>query len=173
MLYRRIAIIGSPGSGKTTFAVKLHEILGLPLYHLDRYFRVPDEIWDKTDYEDVGKRMRELADRDEWIIDGNYNRTMDIRLKRADFVIYFSHPTKECLKRARQRFEETKGQQRFDQPIGMIDYELDQSFMDYIKTFKKTYDRKYLAKLRKMGIPHIVLRTDEEGDAFLEGLRKV
>ena len=32
---KRVIVIGCPGSGKTTFAEKLHKNTGLPLFHLD------------------------------------------------------------------------------------------------------------------------------------------
>lgn len=170
MFYRRIAIIGCPGSGKTTLARKLHALTGLPVYHLDYYFRVRNE--EDIDIADVRRRMKSIAAKKTWIIDGNYNRTMDIRLARADFVIYFAHPTRECLKRAKRRFEETKGRQRFDAPPGMIDTELDLSFMEYIRTFRRTYDKKYLTILKERKIPHIILHDDAEGDAFLAQVEK-
>ncbi len=39
---KRVIVIGSPGAGKSTFARKLKDKTGLPLYYLDRIFHKPD-----------------------------------------------------------------------------------------------------------------------------------
>ena len=39
---RKIMIFGRPGSGKSTFAVKLSRSIVFPLYHLDKYFYIND-----------------------------------------------------------------------------------------------------------------------------------
>ena len=47
--------------------------------------------------------MEELTSQDEWIMDGNYGRTMDTRLQRADNVIFLDYPTRISLYRAIKR----------------------------------------------------------------------
>lgn len=39
---KRFAIIGPPGSGKSTFANKLGKLLDIPVHHLDRHRFEPD-----------------------------------------------------------------------------------------------------------------------------------
>ena len=79
---KKIVVIGCPGAGKSTFARRLKEMTGLPLYYLD-------QIWHKADRTTVSKeefdaKLREIIQQDSWIIDGNYLRTMECRLDACD-----------------------------------------------------------------------------------------
>jgi len=80
-------IIGSPGSGKSTFSRKLSEALNLPLYHLDLYFWKPG--WVQTPVDEWTKFIEQLVIQDKWIIDGYYGRTLDTRMQAADVIILF------------------------------------------------------------------------------------
>ena len=84
---KRVIVIGCPGSGKTTFAEKLNKITGLPLYYLDAVWHKPDKTHISRD--EFDQRIREIFATDEWIIDGNYGRTVEMRLKECDTVILF------------------------------------------------------------------------------------
>ncbi len=87
---RKVIIIGSPGAGKSNFARKLHKATGLSLYHLDMIWHKPD----KTNYtrEEFDQRLAEIMQQEEWIIDGNYSRTLEIRLKACDTVFLLDFP---------------------------------------------------------------------------------
>jgi adenylate kinase family enzyme len=87
VLAKRIAIVGAPGSGKSTFAVRLQSALRLPLYHLDDLYWLPN--WRRTEPELFAAAQREIVDREEWIIDGNHMDTLPIRLARADAICVF------------------------------------------------------------------------------------
>ena len=88
----RIAIIGLPGSGKSTFANKLGNKLGRSVTHLDKEFWTSQ--WEKryATLEDWKNFQQTLVKNDQWIIDGNYSSGIDIRLARADTVIFFDFP---------------------------------------------------------------------------------
>lgn len=98
---KRIAIIGSSGSGKSTLARQLGEQLNLPVYHLDQYYwnsgwqPAPRESWHQT--------VERLADNQQWIIDGNNRRTLDVRLGRADTVVFLDLPRWVSIVRASKR----------------------------------------------------------------------
>ena len=84
---QRIIVIGCPGSGKTTFAIKLRDKIGLSLYHLDA-------IWHKSDRthisrEEFDARLGEIMALDFWIIDGNYSRTVERRIEACATVFLF------------------------------------------------------------------------------------
>lgn len=97
----RVAVVGSPGAGKTTFSNALAAATGLPLIHLDEQFWTPG--WVETPNEEWDRKQRELAQQPRWIIDGNYGRTVDVRLARADTVIVLSTPRRVCLYRVLKR----------------------------------------------------------------------
>lgn len=90
-------MVGCGGAGKSTFARRLNEVTGLPLYHLDQLHWRPDWI---APPEDEWRRTQvELAALDEWIIDGNYGKEFEIRFARADTVIVLARPRRVCIAR--------------------------------------------------------------------------
>lgn len=94
-------IFGLPGSGKTTFASFLSKELGLPLYHLDRYFF--EANWKERNYEEFLSIQERFVQTERWIIDGNATKSLDMRWKRADLVIYFRFNRFLCLWRLIKR----------------------------------------------------------------------
>jgi len=87
---KKIMLIGSGGSGKSTLSKKIGEILNVPVYHLDQIFWKPG--WGPTPEKEWDNLLRELVKKEKWIIDGNYSKTLDIRLKEADTVIFLDMP---------------------------------------------------------------------------------
>ena len=64
---KRFALIGLPGSGKSTFATKLGQILGIPVHHLDRHmFETGGKKRDKQEFIEIQKRM---LDEEAWIVE--------------------------------------------------------------------------------------------------------
>lgn len=94
----RIAVVGSGGAGKSTFSRELSQITGLPLVHLDRHYWKPG--WIETPLEEWRVLQSELIAGDNWIVDGNYYRTFDLRFDRADTVIVLAFSRYRCLLRA-------------------------------------------------------------------------
>lgn len=87
---KKIIVIGCSGSGKSTFARKLSALVNIPLYYLDM-------LWYKSDKttllrEDFDEKLRNLMRKSEWIIDGNYQRTLEMRLKECDTVFLLDIP---------------------------------------------------------------------------------
>ena len=76
---RRIIVIGSPGAGKSTFARQLRDKTGLPLYYLDMIWHLPDRT--TITKEEFDQKLMDILNTDSWIIDGNYGRTIEMRLK--------------------------------------------------------------------------------------------
>lgn len=98
---QRIAVVGSGGAGKSTFARELGRRLGLPVVHLDRHYWGPS--WTATPDDEWRVRHDELLAGERWIVDGNYGGTFDARLARADTVIVLATPRLRCLARALRR----------------------------------------------------------------------
>ena len=92
---KKIIIIGCPGSGKTTFAEKLQRIINLPLYYLDAIWHKPDRT--HISREEYDNKLSEIFQTEEWIIDGNYSRTIEERIQNSDTIFLFDLPTRVCL----------------------------------------------------------------------------
>ena len=126
---KRIMVIGSPGAGKSTFARKLRDKTGLPLYYLDRIYHLPDRT--HITREAFDSKLAEITSKEEWIIDGNYGRTIEVRLKACDTVFLLDYPLDVCLAGARERV----GQTREEMP--WVEEELDEEFRQWIVDFPK------------------------------------
>ena len=99
---KRILIIGSPGTGKSTLSQQLAIILQLPVYHLDDYYW--HQNWTRTQSEEWVVQVKKLIAQDQWIIDGNYLSSLPLRLARADTVFFLDYSPYRCLFRAFKRF---------------------------------------------------------------------
>lgn len=111
-LGKRIMIMGSSSSGKSTMAKCLGELTGLPVVHLDRLYWNPG--WVATPDEELREKILKAADEPMWIMDGNNSKTRDYRLERADTVIYLDFNRYICLFRAIKRFLKNYGRTRYD-----------------------------------------------------------
>jgi adenylate kinase family enzyme len=98
---KKIAIIGCCGSGKSTLSRQLSTELNLPLHHLDTLYWKPG--WTKTPSEQWSELQTSLCETREWIIDGNYQSTLDIRLNACDTVIFLDVNRFRCIYRALKR----------------------------------------------------------------------
>ena len=162
----RIIVIGCPGGGKSTFSIRLQEITGLPLYHLDMLY------WN-SDKTTVGKdvlidRLNKILPLKQWIIDGNYGSTIEMRLKECDTVFFLDYPVDVCLEGVRSR----KGKPRPDMP--WISDEDDDEFISFIKNFNKDSRPKIIELLKKYYDKNIfVFSNRNEAEAFFENLPKL
>src|SRR5271169_879774 len=98
---KRIMIFGLPGNGKSTWSIRLSDLLEIPVYHLDKYFFV--ENWNKRNYDEFLRDQQELVSEEAWIIDGNCMRSLEMRFARADTALYFRFSRLVCLWRIFKR----------------------------------------------------------------------
>jgi adenylate kinase family enzyme len=95
---RRVLVTGMAGSGKSTFSRALSAKTGLPVIQLDVHYWKPG--WVKPSEEAWRETQRSLLSGDAWIVDGNYHQTLELRLERADTVVFLDTPWWTCARRA-------------------------------------------------------------------------
>jgi adenylate kinase family enzyme len=113
---RRVLVIGSPGAGKTTLAARLAARFSLPVHYLDLHHWMPG--WRYRDAADARERMRALAATPAWVMDGNFAETFDLRMPRADSLIWLDYPRATCIRRILRRTVRDYGKQKPDLPEG-------------------------------------------------------
>ena len=160
---KKIIVIGCPGAGKSTFSRLLHSKTGIPLYHLDMLY------WngDKTTVEkDVFlDRLSNVLAEDEWIIDGNYISTMELRLSLCDTVFFLDYPTELCLDGVRTR----RGVARSDIP--WIETDEDAEFIEYVEKFNVEQRPRVLSLLERYSDKNIfIFKSREEAYEFCQNI---
>lgn len=158
---KRVAVIGPPGAGKTTFALRLAETTGLPLVHLDRHFWRPG--WVETPRDEWRSCHAELLAQDEWIIDGVYMNTLEKRVAAADTVIFFDVSRARCMWRIVKRIVSTRGTVRPDMAEGCPE-KWDLEFLAYVWTFRSKRRPKILSALENLPPGKQVVRMTRSGE---------
>lgn len=108
----RIVIIGCGGSGKSTLARQLGQKLKLPVVHLDQLWWLPD--WVERDRTSFDALLAEELGKPQWIMDGNFTRTLPTRLEHCDGVIYLDYSKNACVLGVLKRILTTYGTVRPD-----------------------------------------------------------
>lgn len=161
---RRILVIGSPGAGKSTFARQLKDKLNLPLYYLDMIWHLPDRT--NISREKFDQILGNILTTDSWIIDGNYSRTMKMRLQYCDTVFLLDYPLEVCLAGVKGRI----GKKREDMP--WVEEEFDEEFRQWILNFPETELPKTYELLEQYGEGkeiHI-FHSREDANQYLDSL---
>lgn len=87
---RRIVVIGTTGSGKTTLARALAGRLGVPHGEQDAWNHLPG--WQEAPREAFRARVAAFTAGDAWVMDGNYSKARDIGWARADTLVWLDYP---------------------------------------------------------------------------------
>lgn len=165
----RIVIFGKPGSGKTTFAFALSLKLKIPLYHLDKYFY--ESKWVERDYNEFLRLQKHLVAQENWIIDGNNTKSLEMRYQRATVILYFCYPWWQVLWRIfKRRFFSQKNPMIDDRAVGCPET-IRWSLLKYTLTYEKRLSL-LLTTLRKKysSIPFYIISSDKELSFILKFL---
>ena len=162
---KKVIVIGCPGSGKSTVSWALHNKTGIPLYHLDMMFWNADKT--TVEKEVFLERLSDVLEKDEWIIDGNYGSTMELRMMACDTVFFLDFALEVCLDGILER----RGKPRSDMP--WIETEEDAKFIEFIEKYNDEQRPKVLDLLEKYreGRNIFIFKSRVEAEEFIGGLK--
>lgn len=167
---QRIMIIGRPGSGKSTFSIKLQAILNIPLFHLDKYFF--EQNWVQRNYQDFLNQQQYFVDKPQWIIDGNSTKSFELRYSQADLCLYFNFPRYLCYYRTVKRLFHKHP--AIDDRAHGCEETIRWSLLQYMWGFEKRVQPILSAlKSNYPTVKLIELRSDQDVIYFTENLLKV
>ncbi|MFD1851280.1 DNA topology modulation protein [Oceanobacillus bengalensis] len=168
---KKVVLIGSGGAGKSTLARRLGEKLKVNVYHLDTLFWKPN--WVGVPKEEQRKIQNDLVKKEQWIIDGNYGSTMDIRLNAADTIIFLDIQRRICLYRAFKRMLKYRNKTRPDMGAG-CEERIDLGFLKWIWNYPKTKRPEILKRLEQLpkGKQVIILKSPKDVEQFIEKYNK-
>ena len=173
---QRVSVVGSSGSGKSTFAERLAARLGVPLIQLDALNWGPN--WTPVDVEIFRARVRDATAAVSWVCDGNYSAVRRIVLGRTDTVVWLDLPLRICLwrvirrtvRRARTREDlwGTGNRETLLKQFGRRD-----SLIWWVLSTHRRRQRDYEARFADPSMAHLEVhrfRSSKAADAWLAGL---
>ncbi len=163
---KRFAIIGIPGSGKSTFSIKLGKVLGIPVHHLDRHmFEAGGK---KKDKQEILAVEQALVNEDAWIVEGCSISTLGTRFAKADIVLCFYLPRLLCIWRICKRLfvydkalADTGCTRMVDWRLVKYIWKFDQEKRAVIDAVRKAYPQ----------VEYRVFRSSKDADKYLQEIR--
>lgn len=165
----RIAVIGSGGSGKSTLARQLGSELSLPVVHLDKLFWGPD--WLEMPHTEWRAMQEELVGAESWVIDGNHEPTLDVRLSRAQTIVMLDYGRVRCLWRVVRRWYRYRNKPRYDRAEGCAE-RLNRAFLVWVWTYPTKGRPRALKAVEQYGLDaqFVLLRNPRRTRQFLRQL---
>lgn len=157
----RIMVIGNAGAGKSTFARRIGDKLALPVIHLDSHFWRPG--WQTPETIQWRQRLVALAASPAWMMDGNYINTFDIRMPRADSLVWLDYPRGICMRRVLMRTIMGYGRIRSDLAEGCHDG-FDTAFLRYVWDFPVKQRPRIIGGIAQFGSHLRVIRLACDGE---------
>lgn len=164
--FKKITIIGCPGSGKSTLSVQLSKILNLEVIHLDKIYWKP--YWVNISKEEFDEKHNEILNKESFILDGNYNRTLETRLSKCDFVIYLDYDSQVCIDSYIQRVKDGSIKDFITENCVES---LDEDFFEYISSYNDKNKENNYKRIYASNIKYLILENRKEKDDFLNLLK--
>ena len=160
-------IIGSPGSGKSRLSKKLAKAMHIPVLHLDYIYHIDN--FHQISREELKSMVTTFAQGNEqFIIDGNYNGTMEWRTRFCDTIILLDIETEICVSNVLRRMNEGV---RDDMAPGFDNAIMDDEFLEFVKNFKRDKIPGIYELLEQLDLNKIVLKDYEEVNQFLASIK--
>lgn len=167
---RRINVIGTSGTGKTSFSRPLAEVLGLPLIEMDRLYWLPD--WKDPEEGDFLAKVSKAVSGESWVLDGNYNRTRPIKWASVDCVVWLDYPFLKTFRQAVLRaFRRSLTQEEIWPGTGNREsfrksfLSKDSIILWTLKTYRSNRERYRELMAQDEGRAHDFVRIGSPGDA--------
>jgi len=174
---RRVSVVGTIGSGKTTLARKTSRLLSAPHIELDSLHWEPN--WVEAPNDLFRERVRRSLQGNSWVVDGNYHQVRDIVWSRADTVVWLDYPfttiigrlARRTLRRILTHEKLWNGNQEHVRGL----FTRDSVFLWAIRTYRRRR-RQYPVLFSKTENAHLAivrLRSPQEAAEFLSSLTKL
>lgn len=163
---KKILVIGSGGAGKSTFSRRLGDLTGIEVFHLDKLYWKPG--WIEPSKDEWLEIVKNLVEKDSWILDGNFGGTADLRIEKCDTVIFLDTPRTVCLYRVLKRRLKYRKTNRPDMTTGCNE-KIDLEFLGWIWNYSKTKKPVLEEKLNRVKNEKTIihLRSKSEVENFL------
>ncbi|MGN0533611.1 MAG: adenylate kinase [Eubacterium sp.] len=160
--HKKIIVIGCPGAGKSTFSRKLHNVTGIELFHLDAIYW--NEDCTHISRQRLIKKQKEIFKKESFIIDGNFRRTLELRISQADIIFFFDLPTEICIQGAKNR--------EGNRPEMPCQLPSNDELIDFIRNFNSEVKPKILELFDKYNSNVITFHSHKEADDYIDEISK-
>jgi adenylate kinase family enzyme len=168
---KRVLVIGSSGAGKSTFSRRLNEVTSISLIHLDQLHWKPN--WTEPSKDEWRKTVEQAVKDEEWIMDGNYSGTLDVRIEASDTIIFLDLPRVVCIWRILKRVAKYWKKNRPDMAEGCYE-QFDLPFLKWVWDYPNRTKPKVEALLKKHRDEKTVfqLKSNTDVKSFFVNLEK-
>lgn len=168
---KRILVIGSSGAGKSTFSKRLHEATNIKLIHLDQLHWKPN--WTEPSKDEWQNIIKQAIEGEEWIMDGNFSGTMEMRIEASDTIIFLDFPRVICIWRILKRVAKYRKTNRPDMAEGCNE-KLDFPFLKWVWEYPNRTKPKVEALLQKHqnGKKIFQFKSNKEVENFFVSMEK-
>jgi adenylate kinase family enzyme len=171
---KKINVIGTSGSGKSEFSQELADALKIPYIEMDKIFWEPN--WQQPSDEKFFKNLEAALNGGKWVLDGNYTRTIPIKWKNVETVVWldysFTTTVFQSIKRTVNRclskqeiWEGTGNVESFKKSFFSKDSIIWWSIANHSKNRRKYQN--YLTNSDYSHIQFVHLKNHKEADSFL------